>query len=213
MQEIDNIKDFIRDICIKIQDNKIININVGFSINKICTTTSSDVVSMLLLGFSPKEIRDFFNTTSEDLVKYADERFLVKTDNIQGYDFTDLSTCSKIPRPRMISLEWTLQMGLAFLRISDFYLKEFKHTNNRHFFDLHLYYLKKANFLISEVDKKIVCTHSFCTYPYSTKAYQQVFNFAFWWKTPQGDPSKSGSIASTMWRLFVYKKFNPLDLR
>jgi len=29
----------------------------------------------------------------------------------------------------------------------------------------------------------------------------------------KGDPSKSGSIASTMWRLFVYKKFNPLDLK
>lgn len=190
--EMQSIRDFLNKVAI-VRDERghLQNIVVGHSIPAGLTrVVAGDVISMMLLVFETKELGDFFGVNEAELVDLATKRFFVHSDGISGFDFTDEEGARSAKRPRMISLEWTMQMACA--------LKIQEQSLSRSWVD--------------EVDKKMIRSEGAIFYAYATKPGFQVFPFAPWWKTPHGEPGLCGSMASTMWRLFYEKGFNPLGM-
>jgi hypothetical protein len=165
---------------------------------------------MLLLVFDPQALKTFFRVDENAMFSFAREKFAVKVDGAEGFDFTDEMACLAAGRPRMISLEWTMQMACALVYVSGVYAHSsgFEHGQEKI-----SRYSDEASFFAREVDKKAIDLEDMRFYPYATKSYVQVFPFAPWWKTPQGDTVRCGAISSTMWRLFYEKGFNPLSLK
>ncbi len=208
-QQMQGIINFINEVTLqRSTDGKIINVSVGYNPEEgISSISSCDVVTMLLLVFNPQELQQFFSIDESDLLEFAKDNFFVCVDGICGYDFTSESSTILIGRQRMISLEWTAQMAQAEIAVAQFYQINSPHEERA------ADYFKESDQLLSEIDKTIINYQEMCFYPYATKAAEQPFTFAPWWKTPQGDPEFCGALSSTLWRLFAYKEFNPLDLR
>lgn len=209
--EMQGIRDFLnKDVLLKDDTGQIKNIIAGFSKDERSSNTPAcDVVSMMILVFSPQELKTFFSLDEQVLYKFVKEKFLVEEDGIRGFDFTDQQTALSIPRPRMISLEWTMQMASALQGTSDFYRRNFDQEKNN---EKSLYWKQEASTIAQEVDKKMIAFKGMYFYSYSTKSFLRVFPFAPWWKTPRGEITRCGAVASTAWRVFYQKEFNPLSL-
>lgn len=203
--EMQGIRDFLKEqIIVKDQDGTIQNIHVGSSFPAGRTgVTACDMVSMLLLVFDPQELQTFFAVDPGQLMDFARQRFLVEEDGIRGFDFTDEPSARAIRRPRMISIEWTMQIACALGHVSQKYLLLGQDLVSSR-------YHQEADLYAWEVDRKAVRSQDMLFYAYATKDALQVFPFAPWWQTPQGEVSRSGAMASTMWRLFYAKGMNPL---
>jgi len=207
-KEMQGIVNFINTVTLKKSDmGKLINVGVGYNPDEgISKVSSSDVVTMLLLVFSPEELNKFFSINEEELIKFAKDNFYVCEDGICGLDFTDKNNADSIKRPRMISLEWSAQMADAEIYLARFY--ESKTPVDRKV----EMYLEESNSLLSNIDKKAIYEGDMIFFPYATKDSLQPFPFASWWRTPGGDPETRGALSPTLWRFFAYKKFNPLQL-
>ncbi|MBF0122192.1 MAG: hypothetical protein HQL21_02135 [Candidatus Omnitrophica bacterium] len=209
--EMQGIRNFLNEgVLLKGSDGRLQNILVGHSaLEGTLMITACDVVSMMLLVFDPKELVTFFALQEEDLLNFARERFIVEEDGIRGFDFSDQEASQATLRPRMISLEWTMQMACALRHISDVYGASADYSGDQEKINR---YRKEASFYAKEIDKKSIGLGEMLFYPYATKDTLQVFPFAPWWKTPRGDVALCGAMASTMWRLFYDKGFNPLRI-
>ncbi len=190
--EMQGIRDFLNKIAMRRDARgRLQEIVVGYSVpGGVSNVVGGDVISMMLLVFTTQELQEFFGVNETVLTDLAIRQFFIYTDGISGFDFTDEAVARTIPRPRMISLEWTMQMACALQGHSD----------------------GLARSWVSEVDKKMIRSRDAVFYAYATKSGVQVFPFAPWWKTPRGDTGRCGSMASTMWRLFYEKSFNPLGI-
>jgi hypothetical protein len=206
--QMQGIRDFINKVTLqKNRKGEITNVSVGCNPSEaVSPITSCDVVTMLLLVFSPEELRKFFSVDEAALLKFAKENFYVCVDGVCGFDFTSSRYANSIGRPRMISLEWTAQMAQAQRTAAQFYEGNFFTKGKA------VNYLKESNELLSNLDKKTInCNEmSFC--PYATKDRQCPFPFAPWWKTPEGSPEVCGALSSTLWKFFARRNFNPLRL-
>ncbi len=211
-RQMDGIRNFLdKRILVRDGDGRLKNIRTGYNpVEGGSTISACDIVNMFLLVFDPSALREFFSFDEAVFIKFAREKFAVKTDGIEGFDFTDEEARSATGRPIMISLEWTIQMATALRSASDFYAhsSEFEQSQERT-----ARYMNEASFLASEIDKKVISLQDLRYYPYATNSDLQVFPFAPWWRTPQGDTARCGAISSTMWRLFYEKGFNPLDIK
>lgn len=190
--EMQGIRDFINKVAIQRDERgRVGKIIAGYSLPAgASNVAATDVISMMLLVFNTRELQEFFGVNEIVLSDLAEAQFFVQADGISGFDFTDESGARAIPRARMISLEWTMQMACG--------LQE--HAEPR------------ARAWVNEVDKKMIRAKGAVYYAYSTKPGMRVFPFAPWWKTPRGGETRCGSMASTMWRLFYEKNFNPLEI-
>jgi hypothetical protein len=176
---------------------------------------ASDVFAFSLLAFSAQELRDDFLFAPEDMFQALDQNFLVETDDIFGYDFTDFLTKTAFERRPMISMEWSAMVALSYLKIGQECRKLYSVNNDQASKDEADVYVKKANKILEHLDQKaMVFGASTLAYPYATKAWEQVFPFATWWRTPQrGDQGRlAGSLSGTCWRVFAEEQFNPFDL-
>ncbi len=209
-KEMEGIREFIDTVILsRDEQGNLKSVSAGYNPTEGRSAVSAcDVVTSLLLIFNPEELRKFFSIDEDALIDFAKKQFLVCEDGIQGFDFTDEHSSLEIKRPRMVSLEWTMQMACALWRLSDFYTGLSGARENREKASM---YISESNFFTKEVDKKIVGFEDMYFYPYATKGSLQVFPFAFWWKTPQGNIESCGAMSSTMWRLFRNKEFNPLE--
>lgn len=205
-KETQGIAAFINNVTLQKNDKgALLNISVGCNPEEgVSKVSSSDVVTMLLLVFSPDELEKFFSIDEAALLKFAKDNFYVCTDGICGFDFTSQHGADSIGRPRMISLEYSAQMAVAEISLSQFY--EAKPSAGKSAEN----YLKESEKLLSNIDKKAINEGELNFFPYATKGSTQPFPFAYWWKTPDGDPKSCGALSSTLWRFFAYKKFNPL---
>ncbi len=190
--EMQGIRDFLNKIAMRRDSRgRLKDIVVGYGVSGgVSNVVGADVISMMLLVFNTQELQAFFGVNETILTEIATRQFFVYADGIRGFDFTDETVARTIPRPRMISLEWTMQMACALQGHSD----------------------GLARSWVSEVDKKMLRSRGAIFYAYATKSGVQVFPFAPWWNTPRGNLERCGSMASTMWRLFYEKGFNPLLL-
>ena len=211
-RQMQGIRKFINEkALVRDKKNNIIHISVGYNLSEgVSPVPATDVVSMLLLVFNPQELREFFGISETQLFSFAKDKFFVSTDGMKGYDFTDKKTCGIISRPRMISLEWSAQMADALMYLCRFYETHPGLEAMR--FDV-IGHRAQVRGLTSHLDRKKIITGTYACYPYATKDAVQVFPFTMWWKTPAGDPQRCGALSSTMWRFFLYKEWNPLDLR
>ena len=177
---------------------------------------ASDVFAFALLAFEPRELEDAFAFAPEEMFRFLDEQFLVETDGIFGYDFTDLSSKKTFARRPMISLEWSAMIALAYVKMSDHEAKLFARFGDPASEKKSRDYQERAAEILGELDKKAMASgKNQLMYPYATKAWEQVFPFAPWWRTPQrGESGRlAGSLAGTCWRVFAEKKFNPFEVK
>jgi hypothetical protein len=180
------------------------------------TIMASDIPALLVLAFRPAKFESLVGFSCDELLELAEKYFFTATDDIKGYEFTDEESRGKIGRPKMISLEWTAMISLAYFKMADYYNQFYELTSESKYKISADEYRNKAQNSIKNLDKKILTmAKDKIAYPYATKGYQQVFPFAPWWKTPKNgkDGRLAASLASTCWRLFLEKRFNPLELK
>ncbi|MBU2102238.1 MAG: hypothetical protein ABH865_02560 [Candidatus Omnitrophota bacterium] len=164
---------------------------------------------MLLLTFNPRQLRESVKVTERELLFYLDRKFLVTDAGIKGYDFTDKTSCDRIKRKRMVSLEWSAQAAVAQASICRFYERNpGPEEILANVIDLR----SRIRGLTGNIDKKRIITAAMIYYPYATVDSAQVFPFGGWWKIPRGDPARCGALSATTWRFFMYQGFNPLDI-
>ena len=184
-REMEEIRNFLdQRILVRDGNGSLKNIRTGCNpVEGGSAVSACDVVSMFLLVFDPQALRTFFSIDENAMINFAREKFAVKVDGLEGFDFTDETACLAVGRPRMISLEWTMQMACALVYVSDVYSYS---SGLEHGQEKIARYTDEASFFAREVDKKAIDLEGLRFYPYATKGYVQVFPFAPWWKTPQG---------------------------
>lgn len=211
-KEMDGIIKFLdQHIIVRDSGGRLKNIRTGYNpAEKEPVVSACDIVNMLLLVFDPQALQAFFSMDEAAFINFAHDKFAVNADGIEGFDFTDKESCRVIGRPRMVSLEWTMQMACALESASNFYARSSRLEQGR---QKAARYMNEAYFFTRQIDKKVISLEGMRFYPYATESDLQVFPFAPWWRTPLGDIGRCGSISSTMWRLFYEKGFNPLEIK
>lgn len=177
---------------------------------------ATDVIAISMLAFEPAQLKFQMKISPEEFFEIAEKQFLVSIDGIQGYEFADKESVREIGRPNMISLEWTAMMALAYFKLADYCKQFYELTGDNEYKINSDKYQDKSIRLIGNLDKKILTiSKDAIAYPYATKGLKQVFPFSPWWKTPSDgkDGRLAASLASSCWRVFVEKKFNPFELK
>jgi hypothetical protein len=176
---------------------------------------ASDVLAFSLLAFNPSELECDFGITPLEMFSLLEKNFLVETDDIVGYDFADFLTKQSFDRKPMISIEWSAMVALAYLKMSDYYQQLYALSSEKDDTKEANKCLDKGKDILDNLDKKVMPhQQTQQVYPYATKAWEQVFPFAPWWRTPQrGEQGRlAGSLSGTCWRMFAEEKFNPFNL-
>lgn len=217
-QEKLGVADFLRKIVYDKEDGGIYR---GFHNGVVDREYALDTISWLAAAVGIDELRRW-GIDTERLLAFAERRFLVNDEGINGFDFTDKRGAFKAKRPRMISIEWTFAMINVYCIYRNYYYKlavEQKDLGNIKMAN-RLY--KRANifnnkmvYFVKEMDKKLIRfgpKEDLYAYPYATRSYWLVFFDSPWWKTPKASSAgiPPGSVASTSWRIFA-GRFNPLD--
>ena len=115
-----------------------------------------------------------------------EEDDFVDTDDIVGYDFTDKVSRQSFQRQPMISIEWSAMIALAYLRVGSYFAQLADLMNDQAVSQEAVTMSNKAAVIVQNLDQKAIMRgHQQMVYPYATKAWEQVFPFAPWWRTPQ----------------------------
>jgi len=176
---------------------------------------ASDVFAFSLLAFKPSQLQIELGLTVPEMFQILDEYFLVETDDISGYDFTDFSSKKTFERRPMISMEWSAMIALAYLTMSDYEKQFYELSGDPEKESQAKMYAERGKKILDELDKKAMTyAKNQQVYPYATKAWEQVFPFAPWWRTPQrGEVGRlAGSLSGTCWRMFAEENFNPFEI-
>jgi len=153
------------------------------------------------IGMDPDSIMDFAEKNCSVEVSFVrPEGQIVK---VKGFDF---AAQRHVARGGVVSSEWTAQMVLSFNIMADFY----SHKNMPA--KAERYKLKADTYLV-QLGKMIISSPSpsgqgeGCL-PYATQDYVDT---GHGWITPKG--SSTGSVAGTVYTLFAYYNYNPLQLK
>ena len=207
-QEVDGIKQFLK--------KKIFPQKPRIPVGPGNDFMASDVFAFSLLAFKPFELENEFGLSPLEMFQILDTNFLVETDDIIGYDFTDFLTKKTFARKPMISMEWSAMVALAYFKISDYDHQFYELSGNQKNCDDAAAHEGSGKKILGYLDAKaMLYGKTKLVYPYATKAWEQVFPFAPWWRTPQrGDAGRlAGSLSGTCWRVFAEERFNPFDLK
>ncbi len=153
------------------------------------------------LGMSPDRIVEFAEQTCSIEVSYT--RPEGRTIKIKGFDFAPQR---HVARGGVVSSEWTAQMVIAFKIMADFYYKKGMVAKARG-------YELKADEYLSGLANMIITSPSpsgqgeGCL-PYATQEYVDT---GHGWMTPSG--RYTGSVSGTVYTLFAYYNYNPLELK
>ena len=152
-------------------------------------------------GMDPDQIIDFAETNCLVTVDYK-----IQDGNnakVTGFDF---GKYEHLARGGIISTEWTSQMIVSFSIMADFHKDQSE-------FNKALYYDKKADFYLSEVEKMIVSSPSRVgqgqgCLPYAS---QDDVDTGHGWRVAHG--TRTGSTAGTAYTIFAKYRYNPLVLK
>jgi hypothetical protein len=153
------------------------------------------------LGMSPDRIMEFAENNCSVLVNY--QRPDGQVIKIKGFDFAPER---HLARGGVVSSEWTAQMVVAFKIMAGYYFKKGMTAKGRN-------YQIKADEYLASLGSMIISSPSpsgqggSCL-PYST---QEFVDTGHGWFTPKG--KSTGSVAGTVYTIFAYYNYNPLELR
>lgn len=173
-------------------------------------TVATDTYAWSIASLGPKTLKDI-GMSPDKVIEFAEENCAVTANftrpnkeiiEVKGFDFAKYTN---MPRGGVVSSEWTAQMVIAYLVMSDFYARE-KDSAKEEF------YKNKASFYLNELNKLIISSPSptgqgeGCL-PYSTSENADT---GHGWRTPKGN--STGSIAGTSYTIFARKNYNPLRI-
>jgi hypothetical protein len=151
------------------------------------------------MGLNPEKIIEFAETNCGVEVEY--ERSNKEKVKVKGFDFTAQRHLARGP---VISCEWTAQMILSYKIMAKFYLNKQLPLKAK-------FYEEKAEDYLNNLFKLIISSPSpiglgeSCL-PYATEDFVDT---GHGWSTPKG--KSTGSVSSTVYALFAYYGFNPLE--
>jgi len=152
------------------------------------------------LGMNPDMILEFAEKNCSVEVSY--KRPEGKVVKIKGFDFAPQRN---LARGGIISSEWTAQMIIAFKIMADFYYKKEMVAKARS-------YELKADDYLQGLGNMIISSPSPSGQGESCLSYatQDFVDTGHGWTTPKG--RSTGSVSGTVYTLFAYYKYNPLEL-
>ncbi len=174
------------------------------------STVATDTYAWSIAALGPAALRDI-GMDPEKIMEFAEDNCAVsvnfrrpdaKTVEVKGFDFAKYAN---MPRGGVISSEWSAQMVISYLVLSDFFGREKN-------FEKQEFYRDKADFYLNELSKLIISSPSptgqgeGCL-PYATS---EDADTGHGWRTPRG--SSTGSIAGTCYTIFASRNFNPLQI-
>jgi TolA-binding protein len=153
------------------------------------------------LGMNPDRIMDFAEQNCAVEVTYQHPQgHAVK---IRGFDFV---AAGHAARGGIISSEWTAQMVISFNIMADYYYKKDMPTKGRSYkAKAEEYAGTLANMVISSASPS---GQGESCLPYATAEYVDT---GHGWMTPRG--ATTGSVAGTVYTMFAYYNYNPLELK
>ena len=153
------------------------------------------------LGLNPDKIMEFVEENCSVEVNFI--RPDAQSVKIKGFDFAPQRHTA---RGGVVSSEWTAQMVVSYKIMQDFYAKSGDLIKADS-------YGKKAEMYLGQLGNMIISSSSpsgqgeGCL-PYAT---QDHVDTGHGWMTPKG--SHTGSVSGTVYTLFAYYGFNPLELK
>ena len=175
------------------------------------STIATDTYAWSIAAIGPQKLQEL-GMNPDKIMEFVEENCSVEADflkpngesvKIKGFDFApQLHTA----RGGVVSSEWTAQMVVSYKIMEDFY---------SHGADISkaVDYGEKAQMYLLELENMIISSSSpsgqgqGCL-PYAT---QQHVDTGHGWMTPKG--SHTGSVSGTVYALFAYYGFNPLELK
>lgn len=174
------------------------------------STIATDTYAWSIAAIGPAKLQEV-GMDPDEIVNFAEKNCLVNVEfkrpqgdivKIKGFDFAPLR---HVARGGVVSSEWTAQMIISFMILSDYHLNMQDKLKAEKF-------SKKAQEYLLSLSLMIISSSSpsgqgeGCL-PYSTAEY---IDTGHGWFTPKG--SSTGSVAGTTYALFAFDKFNPLEL-
>lgn len=175
------------------------------------STIATDTYAWSIAAIGPEKLEEL-GMNPDRIIEFAEENCLVEvsytrpegqTMKIKGFDF---AAQRNVARGGVVSCEWTAQMVLAFKIMADFYYQK-GIPAKAHSYEL------KADTYLAQLGNLIISSPSpsgqgeSCL-PYAT---QDNVDTGHGWLTPKG--SHTGSVAGTVYTIFAYYKYNPLELK
>lgn len=175
------------------------------------STIATDTYAWSIAAIGPGKLQEA-GMDPDRIMEFAEENCRVEVDyarpdgssvTIKGFDFAPQKHVS---RGGVVSSEWTAQMIISLKMMADFYYQKNMIAKARA-------YDKKADEYLSNLTNMIICSASpsgqgeSCL-PYAT---QGVVDTGHGWMTPEG--KSTGSVAGTVYTLFAYYNYNPLELK
>lgn len=174
------------------------------------STIATDTYAWSIAAIGPQRLKDL-GMNPDKIMEFVEKNCSVEVDfirpsgqsvRIRGFDFApQLHTA----RGGVVSSEWTAQMIVSFKIMAEFYNKSDSLKA--------LEYKNKADLYLKELGKMVISSSSptgqgeGCL-PYAT---QDNVDTGHGWFTPKG--SYTGSVSGTVYTLFAYCGFNPLELK
>jgi hypothetical protein len=173
------------------------------------STIATDTYAWSIAALGPQKLREV-GMDPDKIIQFAEENCAAEAAfkrpqgeiKIKGFDF---AAQRHLARGAVISSEWTAQMVLAFQIMADDYQR--KNLTQRERF-----YAAKRDAYLAELSKMVISSPSpsgqgqGCL-PYASADFVDT---GHGWMTPRG--SSTGSVSGTVYALFAYYKFNPLEL-
>lgn len=152
------------------------------------------------MAMEPEAIMGFAEdncSTTVDFVRPGGESVSVK-----GFDF---SKQQHLARGGVVSCEWTAQMVLSYKILSKYFASKSDNVKE-------IIYKNKAEEYLEELTKMVISSPSRTgqgqgCLPYASSDFQDT---GHGWRTPKG--KNTGSLSATIYAIFAYYGFNPLEL-
>jgi len=156
---------------------------------------------LIEVGMDPDKIMEFAQQNCGVEVSYL--RPEGRTVRIKGFDF---AAKRNVSRGGVVSSEWTAQMAISYKIMADFHAKNGQNSLSAKYQDrADEYLLQLANMTISSPSPS---GQGESCLPYAT---QDSVDTGHGWITPKG--SSTGSLSGTVYTIFAYYNYNPLELK
>ena len=174
------------------------------------STIATDTYAWSIAAIGPKRLKEL-SMNPDKIMEFVEEHCSVEVKfvrpngqsvKIKGFDFAPQR---HIARGGVVSSEWTAQMVVSYKIMAEFYnksdpVKALKYSNKAE-----MYLKALSNMIISSSSPS---GQGEGCLPYATQDYVDT---GHGWMTPKG--SHTGSVSGTVYTLFAYYGFNPLELK
>jgi hypothetical protein len=175
------------------------------------STIATDTYAWSIAAIGPEKLEEL-GMDPGGIMEFAEKNCAVEVTyrrpegndiKVRGFDFAPQRN---IARGGVVSSEWTAQMIVSFKLLADFYYKKGMVAKARS-------YELKADSYLAELGNMVISSSSpsgqgeGCL-PYATEGQVDT---GHGWLTPGGN--NTGSVAGTIYTIFAYYKYNPLELR